>query len=100
MRKYNVNKMEETLKQNNIDIDTLNLMSKIEDYEKTFRFYKSEIEKQKKQELNRMNKDFITNDYQRRFGVTLHTIVSAIYGEDSMSSQYHSMMREQKVNYF
>lgn len=89
--------MEQTLRRNNTDEETLILMTKIEEYEKTFSFYKLEIERQKKKEINRMIKEFLTNDYQRRFNVTQQTLVSAIYGEDSMSNEYHRMIREQKV---
>ena len=63
-----------------------------------FSYYKKEIDQQKKGEASRMNKEFLTNDYQRRFNVNLHTLISAIYGEDSMSAEYSRMIREQKVN--
>lgn len=89
-------------KKTNKDQETLILMSKIADYEKAFDYYKSEIEKQKKKEINRINKEFLTNDYQRRYNISQHALVSAIYGEDNMSQEYSRMMREQKVkkNYF
>ncbi len=83
---------------NNIDKNTLNLLKRIEDYEKTYNNYKIEIERQKKKEINRINKEFITNDYQRRFDANLHTLISAIYGLDNMSSEYSKLIREQKVN--
>jgi hypothetical protein len=98
MDKFNITKMEQTLMMNNIDQETLNLIYKMEDYEKTFSNYKLEIEKQKKIEINRINKEFITNDYQRRFNANLHMIISAIYGEDNMSIEYSRLIREQKVN--
>jgi hypothetical protein len=72
-------------------------MGKIADYEKAFNFFKSEIEKEKKREINRINKEFLTNDYQRRYNITQHTLVSAIFGEDNMSFEYTRLMREQKV---
>ena len=73
------------------------MMTKIEEYEKKFKYYKLEIENQKKKEINRINKEFLTNDYQRRFNVSQHALVSAIYGEDNMSREYARMIREQKV---
>ena len=81
----------------NKDQETLVLMGKIADYEKAFNFFKSEIEKEKKREINRINKEFLTNDYQRRYNITQHTLVSAIFGEDNMSFEYTRLMREQKV---
>jgi hypothetical protein len=92
--------MDQTLMKNNIDQNTLNLLKRIEDYEKTYNNYKMEIEKQKKKEITRINKEFITNDYQRRFNATLHTLISAIYGVDNMSAEYSKLIREQKVNFF
>jgi hypothetical protein len=73
-------------------------MSKISDYEKTYDFYKSEIQKQKINEINRINKEFLTNDYNRRYGVNQQVLVSAVCGEDNMSQEYSRMMREQKVS--
>lgn len=72
-------------------------MSKIAEYEKTYDFYKAEIHKQKINELNRINKEFLTNDYHRRYGVTQQNLVSAICGEDNMTHEYSRIMREQKV---
>ena len=82
---------------NNIDQDTLNLIIKMEEYEKTFNLYKLDIEKQKKNEINRINKEFLTNDYQRRFNANLHMLISAIYGEDNMSIEFSRLIKEQKV---
>jgi len=72
-------------------------MSKIADYEKTYEFYKAEINKQKTNELNRINKEFLTNDYNRRYGANQQVLVSAICGEDNMTQEYSRIMREQKV---
>jgi len=72
-------------------------MSKIADYEKTYEYYKAEINKQKINELNRVNKEFLTNDYKRRYGANQQVLVSAICGEDNMTQEYSRIMREQKV---
>ena len=90
--------MDSLNKKTNKDQETLILMAKIADYDKAFDYYKSEIEREKKREINRINKEFLTNDYQRRYKIDQHALVSAIYGEDNMSSEYSRMMREQKVN--
>jgi len=84
-------------KKTNKDQETLILMAKIADYDKAFDFFKSEIEKEKKREINRINKEFLTNDYQRRYNIPQHTLVSAIFGEDNMTVEYSRLMREQKV---
>jgi hypothetical protein len=73
-------------------------MSKVVDYEKALNYYKTEIEIQKKREIKRINKEFLTNDYQRRYNISQHTLVSAIYGEEKMSSEYNKLLRDQNVN--
>ena len=72
-------------------------MSKITEYEKTYEYYKAETHNQKINELNRINKEFLTNDYQRRYGVTQQVMVSSICGEDNMSQELSRIMRDQKV---
>lgn len=84
-------------KKTNKDQETLILMSKVVDYEKALNYYKTEIEIQKKREIKRINKEFLTNDYQRRYNISQHTLVSAIYGEEKMSSEYTKLLRDQNV---
>ncbi len=101
MEKYNIHKIEEKLNcKKNIDHETFIFMSKIADYEKTYEFYKAEIQKQKITELNRINKEFLTNDYQRRYAVNQQILVSSICGEDNMSQELSRLIREQKVKLF
>ena len=79
------------------DPEVMILMSKLVDYENALNFYKTDIEKQKKREITRINKEFLTNDYKRRYNITQHTLVSAIYGEEKMTSENSRMVREQNV---
>lgn len=74
-------------------------MAKIQEYEKIYTNYISEIQTQKKRELNRISKEFLTNDYQRRYNVRQEVVVSAICGEDNMNSEYTRLIREQKVKF-
>lgn len=98
--KFNIYKLMESMnKKTHTNQEVMNLMSKVTDYENALKYYKTEIEKQKKREINRINKEFLTNDYQRRFNITQHTLVSAIYGEEKMSSEYSKLIRDQKVKY-
>ena len=46
-----------------------------------------------KNELDRLNKEFYRNNYQRRFGVSQEVVISAIVGEDFL---LHELFREKK----
>lgn len=93
-----MNKIEEMLtKKQTIDEEVLSLMAKISEYEKIYSTCKSEIQTQKKRELNRISKEYLTNDYERRYNVPQETVISAICGEDNMNAEYSRLIREQKV---
>ena len=51
----------------------------------------------KTNELKRINKEFLTNDYKRRFNISQETIISAIIGENLASTELIRQLREQKV---
>jgi len=50
----------------------------------------------KKSELDRINKEYLINDYERRFKVPHEVIISALIGEDNTSNEYARQKREQK----
>lgn len=93
-----MNKIEEMLtKKQTIDEEVLSLMSKISEYEKVYNMYRAEIQTQKKRELNRISKEYLTNDYERRYNVPQEIVISAICGEDNMNAETSRLIREQKV---
>jgi hypothetical protein len=51
----------------------------------------------KRNELNRINKEFYTNEYQRRFNVTQEEMISALIGVDNTSNEIIRQKREQRV---
>jgi len=53
----------------------------------------------KKNELERINKEFITNDYERRFNIKLVEIIRAIVGEELTLSELQKLSKIKK-DYF
>ncbi len=93
-----MNKIEEMLtKKQTIDEEVLSLMSKISENEKVYNMCRAEIQMQKKRELNRISKEYLTNDYERRYNVPQEIVISSICGEDNMNSELSRLIREQKV---
>lgn len=75
----------------------LMLMAKINENEKIYFNSKKEIQVQKRAELSRISKEFLTNDFERRYNVSQDIVVSAICGEDNMNQELSRLTREQKV---
>ncbi len=85
-------------KKQTIDEDVLVMMTKITEFEKIYDACKNEIQIYKKRELNRISKEYLTNDYERRYNVKQEIVISAICGEDNMNAEFSRLIREQKVN--
>ena len=51
-------------------------------------------------ELNRINKEFLLNDYERRFEVNLEKIISVLMGEEFISKEFSLKLTKQRVFYF
>lgn len=85
------------IKKQIVDEELLMLMSKISEFEKIYNNCKKEIQTQKRIELSRISKEYLTNDFERRYGVSQDVVVSAICGEDNMNQELSRVMREQKV---
>jgi len=84
-------------KKQTIDEEILSLISKIAEFEKVYNICKAEIQTQKKRELNRISKEYLTNDYERRYNVPQEIAISSICGEDNMNAELSRLIREQKV---
>lgn len=72
-------------------------MEKIKYLEKALNLKKQELEKEKRTELHRINKEFIFNEYERRFKIDQEHIVSIITGIENKGTEYTKQLREQKV---
>jgi hypothetical protein len=80
-----------------IDDESFKLIQKIRDLEKQHQEIKEELNELKQKELKRINKEFLINDYKRRFNVSQETVISAIIGEDNAANELIKQMRDQKV---
>jgi hypothetical protein len=77
-------------------VEIINTLSFLEAQENKLRII---LEKMKKDELNRLSKEFITNDYERRFKTTRHQVISAMIGEDNTMHEITKIQRDQKVKF-
>ena len=62
---------------------------------------KSQIEMDKKNEVIRLCKEFLFNNYQQKYKVCIDTIIGALFGEthkDDMLNLYYSIKKENKDN--
>ena len=80
-----------------IDDESFKFIQKIRDLEKQHQEIKEELNEMKQKELKRINKDFLINDYKRRFNVSQETVISAIIGEDNAANELIKQKRDQKV---
>lgn len=51
----------------------------------------------KNKELDRILKEFLMHDYERRFSVKLDQVISALIGEDHTANEFAHQSRLQKV---
>lgn len=72
-------------------------MKDISDLEVIHENFKKELIKLRREELNRIGKEFLMNDYQRRFNTSLELVISAIAGEDNKNGELLKQQREEKV---
>ena len=82
---------------NKIDDEAIKYVSFIKNIEKQLVELKIELSDIKKSELKRINKEFLINDYERRFNIDQKGLISAIIGEDYVASEYTRQLRDQKV---
>lgn len=94
----NLKKLEEVFSSKNILNDQLKyFLFKLKDMEKNYEDEKSQIAIKRKNELNRIGREFLLNDYKRRFNTDIRTVISAIAGEDSVNYEILKLERDKKV---
>lgn len=84
-------------KNENLEEDSFEIVGKINELEAQYENKKKTLQKIKRDELDRISKEFLTNEYERRFNVSKKTIVSAIVGEDNTDSEIIRQSREENV---
>jgi hypothetical protein len=85
---------------NPLDSDTVSLIDPLKEIEQRYNDIKKEMHMMKRRELERINKEFLLNKYERRFNITQDVIVSIIVGEDHVNSEMGRQQRDQKVKVF
>jgi hypothetical protein len=48
-------------------------------------------------ELSRINKEFLINNYERRFKIDHQSLIATIVGQDFAAREYSDKLREQRV---
>ncbi len=72
-------------------------IKKIKELEAKLEDKRIELKQLQQTELERLTKEYLVNDYGRRFNVDQQTLISAIIGQDFASNEYSKKLREQKV---
>jgi hypothetical protein len=66
--------------------------------DKNLAIIKKNISNLKLNEMNRLIKEFNSNEYERRFKTTRFTVISALIGEEHVNLEISRQIRENKVN--
>jgi hypothetical protein len=60
---------------------------------------KREIASAKNEELERISKEFLMKDYERRFSISIDQVISALIGEDQTAAEFAHQGRLQRVRH-
>jgi hypothetical protein len=82
--------------QSKIDENTINSFKAVKELQNSINDLKLKMESLKSKELKRINKEFLTNNYQRRYNITQEEVISAIVGEDNTIKEYAKFVKDQK----
>ena len=80
-----------------IDETTEKCIQLIEDKKKHIRCIQNSIEQKRTKEINRINKEYLYYDYERKFNVPIVQVVSALVGEDHLDSEMNKINKEMKL---
>lgn len=78
-----------------------NLMTLVKKLEATVEIAENEIKRLNELEMIRITKEFIENDYEKRFQTTQDIVIGALIGEENKKTEYIKQEKVKKVkNYF
>jgi hypothetical protein len=98
IEKITLKSVEEFLsKRVKIDDETNEFVAHIKSYEKVEDELKKQLEQMKRSEMDRLFKEFMKNDYERRYNTTRNIVISALIGEENMVNELSRQMRVSKV---
>jgi len=82
-----------------IDIESIDLVKEMKENEKKFDEKQKILEDLKKNELDRINFEFLKMDYARRFNISHEEIISILLGENNAFNEISKIKREQDVRF-
>ena len=83
-----------------LDKETIKIIDVIAEFEKNEKSLKEIGENLKALQMNRLFKEFILNDYEKRFCTNKKLVISALIGEEQMQQELLRQAREEKVKLF
>lgn len=78
----------------NINKEVKKYMRQIQDKKFQIKVAQVRIDQIKKKEIERINREYLVNDYERRYGVPIMAIISVIIGEDHLESEMNGVDKE------
>lgn len=94
----NFRKIKGIVEKTDVDPKTKHFIDNLKSLEDKLEVKKKELKALQQIELDRLNKEFLVNDYARRFKIDQETLIATIIGKDSASNEYSKKLREQKVS--
>jgi hypothetical protein len=79
-----------------LDKETNELINFIDNLEKKEIALRGKMEKIKRKELDRLFKEFLSNDYERRFNTNKAEVLNALVGEDECNQEMSKQLRDYK----
>lgn len=93
----NLKAIEKSYLKSSLDEDTKNVIDKIIGYDKEEKEIRSSADKLKQSEMNRIFKECLYNNYEKRFNTTKRIVIAAMIGEESMHKELHRQEMEEKT---
>lgn len=78
-----VREISKIFEENGNDFEIINLpaLKEIKDLEKKIKELEEDMNKKKKNEINRIFKEYIDNDYQNKYQAPIYVVLGALFGE-------------------
>lgn len=80
-----------------LDGETIKLVDKINKLEKTEADLREFLNRIKKTEMDRLFKEIVKHDYERRFNTKRQIVISAMIGEENTQTELSRQNREERV---
>ena len=80
-----------------IDDTTEKCIQLINDKKKYIRDIQTTIEQKRINEINRINKEYLYYDYERKFNVPIINVISALVGEDHLDDEMNKINKQMKL---